>query len=71
MASPTLVEALGTSHLVQSTCTSVEDIEAAVDPSTTFYQRQRSAGTIYGWNEDGTEQVALAVTNASGGAEGF
>ena len=71
LASPVLNGALGTSHLAQSTCATVEDIEAAVDPSTTFYQRQRSAGTIYGWNEDGTEQVALAVTNGSGGAEGF
>lgn len=63
--------AFGTSVVAVPSLNSVEEIESAVDPSATFYIRSRSHSQIYGWNEDGTEMVQLAVTQNSGGAEDF
>ncbi len=71
LASPTTTLAGSSSTVAVPALNSVDEIEAASDPSATFYLRARGTTTIYGWNEDGTEEVALAVTNASGGAESF
>lgn len=72
IASPALsVVTMNTSVLVQPTCATVEDVEAAVDPSTTFLLRKRSDG-FYSWNEDGTELAKMTtITENSGGEEGF
>lgn len=70
-ASVTTPIAGGTSTVAVPALNSVSEIDGAVDPSATFYLRNRSTATIYGWSEDGTEMVALAATNNSGGAEDF
>ena len=72
------------SSLAQPAVWSVAESEALVDGgkglSTTFWSRNRgSSQNVYGWNEAGSEQVILALTEKSvsgattkgAGAEGF
>lgn len=69
LASPA-TPALTTSYIAQPAFESVEDVEAFIDPSATFYLRTRSDNIVKGWNEDGTELVNIG-TVGSGGNEGF
>ncbi len=84
VASENVSVSMNTSVLAQPAMWSVADIDALIDeeanPSKSFWSRNRgSAQSIYGWNEDGTEQVVLSLTEtgANGettkgaGAEGF
>ena len=70
LASPATGLALNTSFIAQPACETVEDVEAAVDASATFYIRNRTDHKILGWNEDGTELTSLG-TVGGGTCEGF
>ena len=70
MASPSVSNAMNTSTLCQPMLASVEDVEAAADPSATFYARNRSDNKVWGWSEDGSEQLTLGTVGA-GGNDGF
>ena len=70
LASPATGLALTTSFIAQPACETVEDVEAAVDASATFYLRNRTDQKILGWNEDGTELSNLG-TVGGGTCEGF
>lgn len=61
---------MNTSTLCQPMFASVEDIEAAVDPTSTFYARNRGDNKVWAWNEEGTEQASLGTVGA-GGNDGF
>ncbi|MBQ7211842.1 MAG: chitobiase/beta-hexosaminidase C-terminal domain-containing protein [Muribaculaceae bacterium] len=67
--SPTVI-ALNTSTTLQPIYNTVDEIEAATDPTATFYFRQRANHDVYTWNESATEQVLLQRLGA-GGNEGF
>ena len=67
--SPTVI-ALNTSTTLQPIYNTVDEIEAATDPTATFYFRQRANHDVYTWNESATEQVLLHRLGA-GGNEGF
>ena len=69
-SSLTVANSMNTSTLCQPMLASVEDIEAAADPTATFYARNRSDNKVYAWSEDGTEQ-AVAGTVGAGGNDGF
>ena len=69
-SSPAVSNLMNTSTLCQPTLSSVEEIEAAADPSVTFYARNRSDNKVWGWSEDGNEQLTLGTVGA-GGNDGF
>ncbi|MBR5744200.1 MAG: hypothetical protein IKX94_02610, partial [Muribaculaceae bacterium] len=70
MASPAVSNLMNTSTLCQPMLASVEDIEAAADASATFYARNRGDNKVWGWSEDGSEQLTLGTVGA-GGNDGF
>ena len=83
-ASENVKVAMNSSTLAQPAFFTVEEIDALMDEngnlSNSFWSRNRgSAQSMYGWNEDATEQVVLSLTEngANGettkdaGAEGF
>ena len=83
-ASLSVKVAMNSSTLALPALWSVAEIDALVDGgkglSTTFWSRNRgSSQNVYGWNEAGSEQVILALTEKSvsgattkgAGAEGF
>ena len=83
-ASEPVKVAMNSSTLAQPAFFTVEEIDALMDEngnlSNSFWSRNRgSAQSMYGWNEDATEQVVLSLTEngANGettkgaGAEGF
>ena len=83
-ASAPVKVAMNSSTLAQPAFFTVEEIDALMDEdgdlTKSFWSRNRgSAQSIYGWNEDATEQVVLSLTEtgANGettkgaGAEGF
>ena len=84
VASENVKVTMNTSVLAQPAMWNVADIDALIDeeanPSKSFWSRNRgSASSIYGWNEDGTEQTIISLTEtgangettAGAGAEGF
>lgn len=83
-ASENVKVAMNSSTLAQPALFTVEEIDALMDEngnlSNSFWSRNRgSAQSMYGWDEEGTEQVVLSLTEtgANGettkgaGAEGF
>ena len=83
-ASEPVKVSMNTSVLAQPAFFTVEEIDAIMDEtnnlSNSFWSRNRgSAQSMYGWNEDGSEQVILSltendangVTTKNAGAEGF
>ena len=69
--SPTAQFAFDTTTVAQPRFTSVEDTEAAADPSTAVVYRKRGALNIYGWNEDGSEIVDFGRIEGARSCEGF
>ena len=83
-ASENVKVAMNSSTLAQPALFTVEEIDALMDEngnlSASFWSRNRgSAQSMYGWNEEATEQVVLSltendangVTTKGAGAEGF
>ena len=73
-ASTACAVAINTSCVAQPVYNTVEEIDALMDDNgdltTSFWFRNRSyPQNVYQWNEDGTEQVAITLTEATEGAQ--
>ncbi|MBQ7211815.1 MAG: chitobiase/beta-hexosaminidase C-terminal domain-containing protein, partial [Muribaculaceae bacterium] len=69
--SPAAQYALDNTTVARARYESVEEVDAATDPSTAVVYRKRGNLNIYGWDEDGTEIVNFGQPEGARSCEGF
>ena len=69
--SPTAQYAFDSTTFAQPRYATVDEIDAATDPSTAVVYRKRGNVNVYGWNEEGTEIVNFGQPEGARTCEGF
>ena len=69
--SPTAQYAFDSTTFAQPRYATVDEIDAAIDPSTAVVYRRRVNVNVYGWNEEGTEIVDFGKPEGASTCEGF